>query len=140
MATADVSLKDTAGHDSVPTLQWQTQANNTALNPGEIVKVSAAGSKYVVIVADGDGVIGTTVAVAGIVKSKDSVTAGADGVVDVYIPLPGVIYECKAKVAANANTAALILALIGKRVKIGVAAGVITIDTAQADNANNAIL
>lgn len=140
MGVANIGIKDPGGANSIPTFSWQTQANNTALNPGEIVKVSAAGSKYVVVLADGDGVIGTTLAIVGLVKSRDTVTASADGAVDVYMPLPGIIYEGKALSSTAANTAAKVLALQGKRVVIDVTTGVFTIDTAASDNANNAFL
>ena len=141
MNTGDVRILTPSGLTAVPTQRWNTAAGNTALNPGEAVKVSSV--KYVVIVADGDGT--TSQLIAGIVKggpSKnvgDSVTASTDGQVDVYIPLPGVIYAAKAKTATLANTAALVTALIGKRVKFSVVAGKIGVDTAQADAAANGV-
>lgn len=138
MAKADIVIKDTAGHNVIPTLVWQTEAAATAIYAGEPVKVKVAGSKYVIPLADGDGVIGTTVGIAGIAKSDSTQTASADGTVEVYIPLPGVIYAAKAKSAAAADTAAEILALQGKRVVIDLTSGSYTVDTAAADNANNA--
>lgn len=141
MNTADVRILNGAGLTAVPTQRWNTQAGNTALNPGEVCKVASV--KYVVIVANGDGT--TSQLIAGVVKggpsknAGDSVTASVDGQVDVYIPLPGIIYAAKASVSTNANTVALITALIGKRVKFAVSAGKITVDTTQADNAANGV-
>lgn len=134
--------------DSLPTVQWNTKAGATALNPGEIVKLDIGGNgiQYAKLIADGDG--SQSQIIAGLVKggpsksAGDSVTAAADGLVDVYVPLPGVIYAAKASVLANANTAAKIAALLGKRVKFDVgvlSAGQITVDTGDADNIANGV-
>ena len=146
MNTGDVRIQDTLGLNTVPTVPWNTKAGSTALNPGEVVKAdkSGNGAQYAVIVADGDGT--TSQQILGVVKggpSKsggDSVTATADGQVDVYLAVPGVVFACKAKTSTNANTAAKILALLGKRVKFSVTSGAIGIDTAQADATTNGVL
>lgn len=144
MNTADVRIQDSPYH-VVPTVRWNTKAAGTALNPGEVVKLDIGGNgiQYAIKIVDGDGT--TSQNILGLVKGGpsasggDSVTASADGQVDVYIPLPGVIYSAKAKTSTLANTDALILALIGKRVKFGVVAGKIVIDTAQADATTNGV-
>jgi len=55
---------------------------------------------YVVHCATGDPEIGTDI-FAGIAKSPDTATTTAEGTVEVYLPMPGVIYRCKATTAAN---------------------------------------
>ncbi len=144
MNTGDVRIQD-CPYPSLPTIQLNTKAGNTALNSGEVVKLDIGGSgiQYAKLIADGDG--SQAQIIAGIVKggpnknAADSVTAAADGLVDVYIPLPGVIYAAKAN-AGFANTTAKILALLGKRVKFDVTAGVITVDSnGDADNVANGV-
>ncbi len=145
MSTGDIRIVDTGGLGAVPTYpqagttRWATKAGNTALNPGEPCSIDATnGIPYVVIIADAQGTNGSKL--VGIVKSKDSVTASVDGVVDVYMPLPGVVYAGKAKSSTAANTDAKVLALIGKRVIFDVTSSVVTIDTAAADAATNCVL
>lgn len=140
MALADIKVKDAAG-TVLPTQSWPAQAAATAMLSGEIVKMKTDGTGiYVIPLANGDGVIGTTSKIVGVVRGSSNATASADGVVDVYMPKPGVVYELKPKVATSCNTAAKILALVGKRVVIGLVSGVYTIDTAAADNASNAFM
>lgn len=141
MSLGDIKIHEQI-YNSVPTRVWQTEAGATVVNAGELVKVKVAGSKYAIRCADGDGVIGTTVGIIGVAAKTGTQTASADGVISVYEALPGIVYEAKAKSAAAANTAAEILALQGKRVVLDVDAtsGAYTIDTAAADNANNAFL
>lgn len=142
--TGDVRIQDSV-FANVPTVRWNTKAAATALNPGEVCKLDIGGNgiQYAKLIADADGT--TSQNILGIVKggpSKsggDSVTASADGQVDVYLPLPGVVYAAKAKTSTLANTDALIAALIGKRVIFDVTAGVITVDTANADAATNGV-
>ncbi len=139
MALNDIKIHEQI-YNSVPTRVWQTEANTTVVKAGELVKVKAAGSKYAIICADGDGVIGTTLGIIGVAATTGTQTASADGTIAVYEALPGIVYEAPAKSAAAANTAAEILALQGKRVPLDVTAGVFSVDTAAADNANNALL
>lgn len=138
MNTADIRIQDPAGLNVVPTYQWQTKAANTPINPGEFVKVDLTHAiPYVTIIADADGTSGSNL--VGLCKSKDTVVTATDGVVDVYMPLPGIIYSAKAKSSTLANTAALILALIGKRVIFDVTSSVFTVDTGATDDKNNAL-
>jgi len=74
------------------------------------------------------------VAVVGLAKSDSTQTASADGTVDVYLPLPGVVYGIKAKSAAAADTQAEILAMCGDRVIIDLTGSTYTLDTAAAEN------
>lgn len=92
----------------------------------------------VVPMVDGDG--STAQRFIGVSKSDSTDTAAAAGVVVTWMPLPGLIYEAKAKTASNANTAALIEALKGKRVVFDLTASVWTIDTAAADAVANCVV
>lgn len=138
MAKADIRIASPAGHSAVPTIKWQTQAGGTDILAGEPVKLSAAGSEYVVPLASLDLTIGTDTAFVGIAKSDSDHTASADGVVEVYMPLPGLVYGMKATTAANVDTQAEIDALVGNRVVMTLAGGVYTLDEDAADAATNA--
>ena len=128
----DIKIVRTAG-GNVPTYRWQTDAGDAAISAGDPVKIKAAGSPYVIGLADGDLTIGTDTAMVGIAASDSTHTASADGVVDVYIPLPGVVYEAKATTAGNVAAT-----LVGDRVTLDLAGGVYTVDEDSTDNAANA--
>lgn len=140
MSVNNIKVVDVGGLNVLPTRVYQTEANATAINPGEPVKFKTAGSRYVIPVADGEPVIGTTVAVVGIAKSASTQTASADGVVEVYIVDEKTVLRAKAKSSTAADTDAEILALAGKRVVLDLTSSVYTVDTAAADGATNGIL
>jgi hypothetical protein len=109
MAINDFRIVDQAGYNVIPTRTFQTEANTTVIKPGEPVRMKTIGtSVYAELCADADPTIGTDY-VLGIAKSTSTQTAAADGVVEVFLPLPGVVYRGKAKSAAAADTAAEIL-------------------------------
>ena len=135
----DIKILRTAGGD-VPTYRWQTDAGDSAIEAGDPVKLKAAGSPYVIGLADGDTTIGTDTSIVGVAASDSTHTASADGYVDVYMPLPGVVYEAKAKAAAGVDTQAEIDALCGDRKVIDLTDGVYTVDGAAADAAANGIV
>lgn len=137
MANVDIQIARTAG-GNVPTYRWQTDAGDADIKAGDPVKIKAAGSPYVIGLADADLTIGTDTAMVGIAASASTHTASADGVVDVYIPLPGVVYEAKAKTFANVDTQAEIDAMVGDRKIIDLTGTTYTIDDAAADGAANA--
>ncbi len=91
--------------------------------------------------ADGDGVV-TAQRFTGIAKSTSTETSSAAGTVDTMFPVAGMLYRGFASVATNANTQALINALMGKRVKfdLGVlSSGTWSVDTADADALVNCV-
>lgn len=137
MATGDIKILRTAG-GNVPTYRWQTEAAATDIKAGEPVKLKAAGSPYVIPLADADLTIGTDTAMVGIAASDSTHTASADGHIDVYIPLPGIVYEVKAKTSTSADTQAEIDALVGDRKVIDLTGTTYTMDEAAADGAANA--
>jgi len=105
MAKFDVKIVD-APYNVVPTIVCKvddyTTSNSTQILAGEPVKLSAEGGNVVVKLADGDPEIGTNGDIVfGIAASDDTATSAADGEVEVYAPLPGIIYRCKATTPAN---------------------------------------
>lgn len=140
MALGDIKIVDNAGYSVIPTITWNVQAGAAAtINAGTPTKASAAGGNYVIPMVDGDP-INTTTLCTGIAQTTSNDTAAADGTVAAFIPLPGVVYAAKAKSSTAANTAAKVLALIGKRVYLDLTSSTWTVDTAAADNANNGLL
>lgn len=139
MSTGNVWIRSTGGANSVPTVRYQTEAGAAALNAGELCKLKAAGSPYVIALVDADLTRGTDSQFVGLAASAGTHTASADGVVDVYMPLPGIVYEAKAKTAASVDAASEIAAMVGDRKVIDVTGGVHTVDEAQADAVANAL-
>lgn len=122
----------------VPTVRWQAEANTTAMYAGEPVKLKAAGSPYVIPCADADLTIATDTVFVGICANDSTQTAAADGYVDVYVPLTGIIYSAKVSTGTNFNTDAKIAALCGDRVTVNLAGGIYTLDENAGDGAANA--
>lgn len=123
-----------------PVWQWQTEAAATAIYAGEPVKLKAAGSPYVIPLADADLTLGTDVQFIGIAASDSTQTASADGTINVYMPLPGTIYEAKVKTSSTADTQSEINALCGDRVVFDLTSTTYSVDAAAGDNAANALL
>lgn len=140
MAKNDIKIIDSAGHNVVPSRQYQTEAAATAIYAGEPVMLKTIGTAvYAAALTDAKPVIGTDYFI-GIASSDSTHTASANGVVDVYIPLPGVVYRGKAKSSAAADTAAEILALAQKRSIFDLTSTSYTLDTAAADGATNGLI
>lgn len=129
MAKLDITIVDNAGNQVVPTQVWQTEADSTAINAGEFVKLKTAGSPYVIPLADGEPTIGTTTAIVGLAASDSTHTSDADGTVEVFMILPGVVYAIDAKSAAAADTKSEIDVLCGNTVGIDLTSGKYSIDT-----------
>lgn len=128
----------------VPTMKWLVAAGAAAtINPGTPTKFSSAGA--IVPMTDGNGT--TSERFTGIAKGTSTDTAAAAGVVETFIPLPGIQYAAKAKSATAANLQAKIDALLGARVVFDVTGtvgpgltGTWTIDTAAGDSATNCVV
>lgn len=138
MARGDVRIKDDMGRP-LPTIEWQTEAGATDIYAGEPVKLKTAGSPYVIPLATGEPVIGTTTQVIGIAATDSTHTSSADGVVQVYATLPGVIYECAATTSTNADTASELNALVGDRVAFDLASSTYTVDENEGDAADHGL-
>lgn len=140
MARGDIKIVDAGGHNVVPTRVYQTDAGATAIYAGEPVILTTIGtSVYAAPAADADPTIGTDY-IAGIAAGDSTHTATADGTVEVYLPLPGVIYRGKAKTASTADTLAEIKALANKRGVFDLTSSSYTLDCAAADGATNGLI
>ena len=91
----------------------------------------------IIPMVSGDGT--TSQRFTGICKSTSTDTASANGVATVWLPLPGLVYACAAQTASNANTAALVQALFGKRVTFTLSSSLWSINTAATDAAANMV-
>lgn len=140
MATNNIVIKDSAGHNVVPSRRFRTEAGAAAILVGEPVKLKAAASGYVIPLADAEPVIGTTTSVVGITASAGTHTATADGYVDVYIPLPGVVYRAGVKTLVSSDTDVEILGKLNDRVVFDLTTGVYTVDNTAADGATNGLV
>jgi hypothetical protein len=123
---------------------WVVDSGGVAtINSGTPTKAAdaAAASPYlgtVVPMVDGDGT--TSQRFTGIAKSVSTDTAAADGSVEVWLPLPGIIYSAKAKTASTADTQAEVDALSGKRVVLDLTSEAWTVDAAAADAVANCVV
>lgn len=106
--------------------------------PTKSADATGASTGAVVPMVDADGT--TAQRFTGISKNTSSDTASVAGSVNLWIPLPGYVYGCKAKTASLANTAALVQALMWKRVIWDLAASLWSVDTAAADAAANMLV
>lgn len=107
-----------------------------SIDRGAPTKEGSSGA--VAIMADGEGT--TSERFSGMAKSVSTDTAAADGVVEVYLPLPGLVYVGSPKVAGAADTKAEIQAISGKRIVLDLTSTTWTVDTAAADGATNSVV
>lgn len=123
---------------------WVVASGGDAtINSGTPTKAAdaAAASPYlgtVVPMVDGDG--STSQRFTGIAKSVSTDTASAAGSVEVWLPLPGIVYAAKAKTASTADTQAEVDALSGKRVVLDLTTNVWSVDAAAADAVANCVV
>lgn len=139
MAKGDVRIIDSGGHNVVPTYEVRTEAAATDIKAGEPVKRGGTGGNFAIPLATGDPEISADL-VLGIAASDSDHTAAANGVVQVYMPLPGVIYGCAATTAANFDTDAEILLLELDRVAFDLTSTTYTVDENEGDNADHGLI
>lgn len=139
MSTGDIRLQDIAGKNAPNVRTFTTESAETAINPGEIVKITSSGGTYVVAMQDGDPTIFADY-IVGLAAKASSHTASADGYVDVYLDTPGTVYAGKPKTAGSCNTQAKVDALMLKRIVLDVTASKTTVDTAAADASTNGVI
>jgi hypothetical protein len=135
MSINDIRIKDVGGISNLPTETWQVAASATIILPGEPVKITTAGAKYVSKLADTEPT--TTVKILGIAKSTSTNTASVDGLVEVYLIDSRVVLALAAKSSSAVDTDAEILALEGKRVPFDLTSSKYTVDTTDADASTN---
>jgi len=90
------------------------------------------------IMVDGDG--STAQRFTGLAKSVSNETASAAGTVDIWVPVPGVLYRGFAKSSTAADTWSEVRALTGKRVVFDLTSSDWTVDTAAADALANCVV
>lgn len=139
MSLGDFKIVKTGGLSNVPTYRFNVQAGATTIYAGEPVKVASAGAQYVVKSADAEPVTGTPTFV-GIAQSTSTQTASADGYVDVYKPIQGVVFRGSAKNKANIATQANVNTLKNRRSVLDLTSGVYTVDESAADASTNGIV
>lgn len=126
---------------SVPaTTKFQVEASSTTIEVGTPLKLASAGSPYVIGLADAEPVIGTTTAFVGFAAAESTNTASADGEVEVFMPLPGVVYLADPKSTTAIDTQAEYDALVNNQVLFDLTTGVYTVDESTAHNANNGLV
>lgn len=144
MAANNIRVKDWGGHNVGPVFVWQTDDRDTSsvnqIEVGEPVKMGGTASQFVIPCVDGDVTIGTDQPLAGISAKQSTETAALNGTVDMYMPLPGMIYEIEALSASAADTQAEIDALRGEYDVLDLTSSKFTLDTAGGSGANNAFL
>jgi len=134
MARGDISIIKGCG----PAVEFQTEANSTAIYAGEPVKLKAAGSPYAIACVDGDLTIGTDTVFLGIAATDSTHTTAADGVVRVYMVTATTVLRAKAKTYSTVDTQSEINALVGDRVVLDLTSTTWTIDAAAGENSANA--
>ena len=136
----DIKFKDDGVAVNAVARTYQTEAGATDITSGQPVKLKSAGSNYVIPLADGDGVVGTTTDIVGFAKSDSDHTAAADGTIEVYRIPTGARLIMKAKDSTAIDTQSEIDALQNKHVVFDLTASTYTVDTAAAHNDVNAIV
>jgi hypothetical protein len=131
MSLGDISIISPGGQHFPPSLRCRMEANTTVANPGEPLAVGGTGTNYVAVLADAKPIT-SDASFAGVAATLSNQTASADGVVDVLLPVAGVVYACKAQTASTFDTDAEILAVLFDNVYLNLAAGVYTVDIANA--------
>lgn len=102
-------------------------------------EATATSTGAVLPAADGDPLPTSTHQFAGLAKNESTDTAAAAGVITVWAPLPGLVYEMSAKTATDANTAAKVNALKDKRTVFDLTTSVYSVDAGAADTATSGI-
>ena len=142
MAANDIKVKFP---DSTPFSKRRNRPLGTAnsIHAGEPTKgVDAAQASpwlgTVAIMVDGDGTTGQRF--TGIAKDESTDTVAAAGYVNLFLPLPGIVYSAKTLLAASSNTQALVDALQGKRVVFDLTSSSWAVDAAAADAVANCVV
>ena len=136
---AIIILNETDPRFAIPNILVTSGAVGTIATgtPTKSADATTAATGAVVPMVDGDGT--TSQNFTGIAKNTSTDTASANGVVTLWLPLPGYVYACKAKTASTADTAAEVQALFRKRVVFDLTANVWSVDAAAADAAANMV-
>ena len=91
-------------------VRFQTKAGNTAIKAGEPVIQGTSGDVEYVLLPSAD--ITTSDTFVGFATSNDTVTASADGYVDVVIPSASTLFRGKAKTPASLATTQILTKVV----------------------------
>jgi len=139
MALGDIRIQEMGGRNSLPTQRFAVAASATLIYPGEpVITETAEGTATVVKFADGAPTT-STFRVIGVAKSTSTNTAAAAGYVDVYITDESVVWACKAKSSATADTQAEIDAKINDCIVLDLTGTTFSVDFAAAHANTNGI-
>ena len=141
MARNDIRLKDNGPYSAVPTWTFDLiPATPVSIKMGEPAKMTNnTGGTNVILWATSDPERGTDL-VVGIAASDSTETAALSGKVQLYKPLPGVVWQAKALSAAAADTVGEIIGLTGKKVVIDLTSSTFTVATAATYAAFNGLI
>jgi hypothetical protein len=106
--------------------------------PTKSADAASAATGAVVPMVDTDGTIAQNF--SGIAKSDSTDTVAAAGSVTLWLPLPGLVYACKAKTASDANTAAKVQALFRKSVIFDLTSSLWSVDAGATDALVNCVV
>lgn len=115
-------------------------ASIAAGTPTSAVDAAAASPYLGTVQAMSDGNGTTSQRFTGIAKADSTDTVAAAGACTIFLPLPGLVYQGKAKTASTADTQAEVDALSGKRVVFDLTSSVWTVDAAAADAVVNCVV
>lgn len=115
-------------------------SSEVVVSAGEPLKQNAAVGQFAVRWVDLDVTIDTDQPTWGVAALGSTETATADGNVDVFLPLPGIVYEARSLLAASTDTQSEIDALRGELHVIDLTSAVYTVDIAAGSAAANALL
>jgi hypothetical protein len=142
MSRADISVKETGGLNSIPTDRFVVAlGTNPTVKAGEPAKLTLEQKGTpgtVILLVDGDLTVATDAPFAGVAATDSTEAAAAAGYVDVYVPLPNVKWEIKAKASTGADTQAEIDVFLGELYAIDLTSSVFTMDMAGGTATTNA--
>lgn len=143
MARGDFKLR-TPSSDEFSMKAIVGSGTAVSINAGEpTIGANATAASWtgaVKIAADADPTTSSGHRFTGISKTDSTDTASAAGEVVVWLPMPGTVYEGKAKTSTLANTQALVDGLKFKRVVFDLTGTAWTVDTAATDAVANGVV
>ena len=122
----------------VPSIPFATEANSTAILIGEPVKIGGTGNNFVIPLGNGEPEISADV-VAGIAASNSNHTTTANGEIQVFTPVPGSVWKCKATTPANMDTVAELTSILNDRVTFDLTGAVYTVDENEGDDPDHGL-
>lgn len=107
--------------------------------PTKCVTADGSVAGAVIPMVDGDGLV-TAERFTGLAKDNSTDTAAVAGIVNLWAPVPGLLYRGSPKTATSCNTQAKLNALFGKKVLFDLTSTTWTVDTAATDALVNCVV